>query len=253
MLVGGTLSLALVYFRIQRWKAHTITQERERLARDIHDTMAQSFAGIGYQIQGIRHGVVGGDPLNSSDIADQLTVAYQLVRRCHEEASRTIAMLASIVPPMQQNLLGSLEELARRVATCQIKIIVESSGAPSQLKLRLADALVHIGREAIVNALAHSDPTVLTIRLKHALNSVDLEVEDNGCGFEYSAETAGFGIVGMQKRARDVGASLHIFSTPGRGTLVRITAKLQHENLLKRVLSRSGNGLQGAGVNLHER
>jgi signal transduction histidine kinase len=169
MLVGGTLSLALVYFRIQRWKAHTITQERERLARDIHDTMAQSFAGIGYQIQGIRHGVVGGDPLNSSDIADQLTVAYQLVRRCHEEASRTIAMLASIVPPMQQNLLGSLEELARRVATCQIKIIVESSGAPSQLKLRLADALVHIGREAIVNALAHSDPTVLTIRLKHAL------------------------------------------------------------------------------------
>ncbi|MGC2404113.1 MAG: histidine kinase dimerization/phosphoacceptor domain-containing protein, partial [Acidobacteriaceae bacterium] len=99
MLFVGVLAAALlaqlIYFRIQQWKALAITQERERLAHEIHDTMAQSFAGVGYQIQGIRRSVMRSRHKDSPIIAEQLSVAYQLVRKCHEEASRTISMFSA--------------------------------------------------------------------------------------------------------------------------------------------------------------
>lgn len=257
MVFGGILAISLLmqlcYFRIQQWKAYTITHERERLAHNIHDTMAQSFAGIGYQIQGIRHSLVAGKPVNSSDIADQLNVAYQLVRRCHEEASRTIAMLGSPAEPMQQNLLGALEETAKQIARDDIQVLVESSGTALPLDLRLADALLHIGREALVNALSHAGPTVLKVRLNYAGRIVRLEVEDNGRGFESTAETAGFGILGMQKRARDIGGVMQILSTAGQGTLVRVTAKLQRERTFRRILARAKFGLGSAAFNMHPR
>ena len=241
MLFSAALGLALltqlVYFRVQQWKAYTITQERERLAHEIHDTMAQSFAGVGYQIQGIRRSVVRGDRQDSRQIADQLSVAYQLVRKCHEEASRTIAMLGSSSPQIQQNLLGSLAETARRIAGNQIKTITRLQGNSIPLNLRLADALLHIGQEAIANAVGHSDPTVLTLTLSYEGGDVELIVEDNGQGFEYTPEKAGFGILGMQKRARDVAGALRILSAPGRGTQVRVTASLQQDKLRKRLFA----------------
>jgi signal transduction histidine kinase len=248
MLCGGilaiTLLMQLAYFRMRQWKTFTINRERERLAHDIHDTMAQSFAGIGYQIQGIRHSLVRGDHVDSHQVADQLSVAYQLVRRCHEEASRTIAMLASQAPAVQQNLLGALAETARKIASNQIRLVVKSSGNTESLNLRLADALLHIGREAIVNAVGHSDPTELRITLNFEWNSVRLIVEDNGRGFDYTPETAGFGIQGMQKRARDVDGEFQIVSSPGRGTCVRVTARLDRDKIPYRFTERWTSWLQ---------
>jgi signal transduction histidine kinase len=235
--LGMALLTQLIYFRVQQWKAYTITQERERLAHEIHDTMAQSFAGVGYQIQGIRRSVVRGDRQDSRQIADQLSVAYQLVRKCHEEASRTIAMLGSSSPKIQQNLLGSLAETARRIAGNQIRTITRLQGNSIPLNLRLADALLHIGQEAIANAVGHSDPTVLTLTLNYEGKDVELVVEDNGQGFEYTPEKAGFGILGMQKRARDVAGALRILSAPGRGTQVRVTASLQQDKRRKRLFA----------------
>lgn len=238
MLFAAVLGLALltqlVYFRMQQWKAYAITQERERLAHEIHDTMAQSFAGVGYQIQGIRRSVIRDGLLDSRLIADQLSVAYQLVRKCHEEASRTIAMFSALSPLIQENLLGELEKTARKIAGNQIRIISRLTGSATTLALRLADALLHIGQEAIANAVSHSDPTQLTITLVYEGNNVSLTVEDNGQGFDYRQESAGFGIPGMQKRAHDVAGNLQIESTPGHGTVVRVTARLQEEKPQKR-------------------
>jgi signal transduction histidine kinase len=241
MLFAGALALALLtqlsYFRFQNWKANTITHERERLAHDIHDTMAQGFAGVGYQIQGIRSSIVRGERLDTRHIADQLSVAYQLVRSCHEEASRTIAMLGSSSPRIQHNLLGALAETARKTAGDKIMTTAEIHGNPTPLNLRLADALLHIGQEAISNALGHGDPTLLKITLSYADGCVELAVEDNGGGFEYSPEAAGFGILGMQKRARNVASTLSILSTPGQGTQVRVKVCLQKVGLRNRILT----------------
>jgi signal transduction histidine kinase len=249
MIFGCTLSFALLtqlaYFRIQQWKAYTITQERQRLAHEIHDTMAQSFAGIGYQIQGIRTGVLRSEHLGHRQIADQLSVAYQLIRNCHEEASRTIAMLGSGSPLIQQDLLGILAKSAHKIAGDQITIHAEVHGSSTPLNLRLADALVHIGREAIANAVSHGNPSVLTISLTYEGRTIQLLVEDNGAGFDYTPESAGFGILGMQKRAGDVAGTLQISSVPGRGTQVRVTAKLQRARLQTRVFASLKEMFQG--------
>lgn len=241
MLFAGTLALALLiqlsYFRFQNWKSNTITRERERLAHDIHDTMAQGFAGIGYQIQGIRSSMVRGDRLDAHHIADQLSVAYQLVRSCHQEASRTIAVLGSTSPSIQHNLLGALAETARNTAGDKITTTTELNGNPTPLSLRLANVLLHIGQEAIANALGHGDPSVLKITVSFEESSVELVVEDNGRGFEYSPETAGFGILGMQERARAIASTLQIVSAPGQGTQVRVKASLQTFRLRKRILA----------------
>lgn len=239
MLFAGVLTFALLvqlfYFRFRNWKANTISRERERLAHEIHDTMAQGFAGIGYQIQGIRTSIVRAETLDARSIADQLNVAYQLVRSCHEEASRTIAILGRTSPSIQNNLLGALSETARKTARNQVKTISELRGDPIPLNLRLADALLHIGREAVANALSHGDPTVLKIRLTFKDDVVELAIEDNGHGFEYTHEKQGFGILGMQKRARGIGATLRISSVPGEGTQVRVSANLQSLRLRDRI------------------
>ncbi len=173
--------------------------EREHLAHEIHDTMAQSFAGIGYQIQGIRSSVVRGDHLDLHQIADQLSVAYQLVRSCHSEASRTIAILGSASSPLQQNLLGALEDATRRIAGDQIATSAELRGTPIPLNLRLADALLHIGQQAVANAVSHGNPSVLRITLSYEGRDVELTVEDNGQGFEYTPDTAGSVFKGCKK------------------------------------------------------
>lgn len=246
MLFACALTLALlaqlVYFRIRQWKTFTIMHERERLAHGIHDTMAQSFAGIGYQIQGIRSSLLRADRQDPLYIADQLSIAYQLIRRCHTEASDTIAMLSSYSPQTQQTLLEKLAETAHKLAGNRIKTITELRGNSASLDLRIADALLHIGEEAIANAVSHSDLSTLTITLNYDDSNVELEVEDDGKGFSYTPETAGFGILGMQKKARDVEGTFCILSAPEGGTHVRIRARLQQQNLRERIIKKLKEG-----------
>jgi signal transduction histidine kinase len=233
----AVLLLQLAYFRFQRWKSETVTRERERLAHEIHDTMAQGFAGIGYQIQGIRKTVMHGNRVNLQHVSEQLGVAYQVVRSCHEEASRTIAMLSSAVPNIQKDLLGTLAEAARRICDDQIKVATHVEGNPVPLRLRTANSLMHIGQEAIANAVGHSEPTELSLTLRYDEHSVELIVKDNGQGFEYSQEKAGFGILGMQKRARDIGGLLRISSTPGSGTELRVKTSLRNITMTRWIVN----------------
>jgi signal transduction histidine kinase len=249
--LGAALLIQLAYFRFANWKTNTINRERERLAHEIHDTMAQGFAGIGYRIQGIRTSIIRGETLDAPSIADQLNIAYQLVRTCHEEASRTIALLGTASPKIELDLLGVLADVARKAARNKVETIEELVGNPIPLSIRLADALLHIGREAIANALNHGNPTILTIQLKFEDDHVELVVEDNGNGFAYSKKTEGFGIQGMQKRARGIGSVIEISSIPGRGTRVSVKATLQDSRLLNRFGPAVGRWLKGVVAESH--
>jgi signal transduction histidine kinase len=221
------------YYRVHQWRASAVTKERERLAHEIHDTMAQSFAGVGYQIQGIRNRVLKNERMEQEQIADQLGVAYQLVRRCHEEASRTIAMLGNPSPEVQNNLLGMLSATARRIAGASMDVIATVDGDVYPLHLRCANAMLMIGQEAIANALGHGGATRLELKLGRKEQRVELSIRDNGKGFDAHPQSAGFGIQGMQKRARDIGGKLEIQSADGEGTTVRVIAWMRRESGLE--------------------
>jgi|GEM_PF-412400 signal transduction histidine kinase len=206
---------------IERWRLMAVLEERQRLAHEMHDTLAQSFAGIGYQLQAIR------DEIDDRCAIDrELQLASSLVRRSHEEAKRSIAALR---PELLESagLLQALEQSAKSmVAGGGIRVSAFTSGEAHSIPVRISDTLFRIGQESLANAVRHANPTTLLISLVYGESALQLLVEDNGKGFLADADSAGFGILGMRKRADTISAELKIHSMPGRGTAVKVIAPM---------------------------
>jgi signal transduction histidine kinase len=216
------LVVNFVYHRIAHWRLQGVLEERQRLAHEMHDTLAQSFAGIGFQLQAIRNGV----PEDNSALLQQLDLASNLVRHSHEEARRSIATLRP-ESLESEDILSALDLCARRmVEGGSVQVVTEREGDQRPIPLRIADTLYRIGQEAVANAVRHANPTILTIRLKYRENLACLQIEDNGAGFVQGNGLLGFGIRGMRRRAQSISAAFQIESKPGEGTRIQITAPL---------------------------
>ncbi len=225
-MVVAALMLALifnfVYHRIAHWRMQGVLDERQRLAHEMHDTLAQSFAGIGFQLQAIRNGL----PEANTAVLEQLDLASNLVRHSHQEARRSIATLRP-ESLETEDLLSALKLCAQRmVEGGTVQVVSEIEGDQRPIPLRITDALFRIGQEAIANAVRHANPTVLTIRLKIGDNYARLQIEDNGIGYIPGDGLLGFGIRGMRRRAQSISAEFQMRSTPGEGTRVQISAPL---------------------------
>lgn len=212
----------ILYHRVENMRLQAVAEEREHLAYDMHDTLAQSVAGIGFQLEAIR--------INTPDelyqVHRQLDLARELVRHSHAEARRSIDMLR----PQQldsKGLLSALTHTAERlVQGGSVEVICRSVGEPCTLPLRINDALYRLGQEALANAVRHANPGRLEITLHYDYNAVTLTVSDDGAGFDHDAKSQGFGVQGMLKRAASISAKLEIFSAEGSGTKVVITAPI---------------------------
>ncbi|HEY1809442.1 MAG TPA: ATP-binding protein, partial [Acidobacteriaceae bacterium] len=220
-----------LYSRAKQWRWRAIVQERERLAHELHDTLAQSFAGVAFQLQGIRNGLEHADSAGIERVSQQIDLACDVVRQTHEEASLSIAMLREEWPAGKE-LGAALEECAASiVAGGDVRIVrkgrTEGRGVPAHIPVRVADALFHIGREAIVNSVRHADPRQIMLSIAYEVQRVVLTVEDEGRGFDPAQQTRGFGLRGMEKRARSIGAQLAVTSQTGKGTRVQVTAPLE--------------------------
>lgn len=222
----GILLLALCanyfYTRVEHWRLRSVLEERERLAHEMHDTLAQSFAGIGFQLEAIRNGV----PEDFPAAHQQLNLATNLVRHSHEEARRSIATLR---PESLESgdLLQSLQTCARRmIGEGSVKILTSCDGDVRNLPRRITDTLYRIGQEAIANAVRHAHPAAISISLHYAKDMVTMRVIDDGMGFAQNGELSGFGVRGMRKRADSIGAKFEIVSEREKGTQVKIDAML---------------------------
>jgi hypothetical protein len=207
---------------VERWRMLAVLDERQRLAHEMHDTLAQSFAGLGFQLQAIRDDVRDG-----IDVVPQLELAQGMVRNSHEEARRSISALR---PENLESvgLLSALEECARRMISqsASIEIKTASVGIAQNIPLRISDTLLRIGYEAIANAIRHARCSQLNLSLVYGRSTVEMIIEDDGAGFVVSSDSAGFGIRGMHKRADNVSARFRIDSAPGQGTAVHVLAPL---------------------------
>jgi signal transduction histidine kinase len=220
-----------LYSRAKQWRWRAIVQERERLAHELHDTLAQSFAGVAFQLQGIRNGLEHADSAGIERVSQQIDLACDVVRQTHEEASLSIAMLREEWPAGKE-LGAALEECAASiVAGGDVRIVrkgrTEGRSVPAHIPVRVADALFHIGREAIVNSVRHANPRQIMLSIAYEVQRVVLTVEDEGRGFDPAQQTRGFGLRGMEKRARSICAQLAVTSRTGEGTRVQVTAPLE--------------------------
>jgi signal transduction histidine kinase len=225
-IVIGLLALALIinliYGRAERWRLRAVLDERERLAHEMHDTLAQSFAGIGFQLEAIRNGITG----DVSTTHQQLDLATNLVRHSHQEARRSIATLR---PDSLEagDLLTALESAASRmVEGGTVHVVATSEGDPRPIPLRIKDTVFRVGLEAIANSVRHAHPATISIAIAYKKNAVQLVVADDGIGFTQSSGVDGFGLRGIRKRAASISASLNILSATAQGTHVEITAPL---------------------------
>jgi signal transduction histidine kinase len=220
------LAVQTLQARIERWRLQAVLDERERLAMEMHDTLAQSFAGIGFQLQAIRDEAGDGEAIHQ-----QLDTACDLVRTSREEARRSIAALRPELLE-SEGLLKALDQCARTMMDFgPIHTSTMSFGDVRSVPLRISDALFRIGREAITNAVRHGQPSEILISTFFETNTLKLIVKDNGVGFPVGAQSFGFGIQGMGKRADAIAADLHISSAPEQGTTVEVVAPLPPRRL----------------------
>ena len=228
-------SMQLLYFRFRQWKTDAISHERERLAHDIHDTMAQSFAGIGYQIQGLRTSIIRNAGLSREEIANELASTSDLVSRCHADASRTIELLGTPSSEEADDLLGMLVEKAYKLSGEKINVYKEEHGEMRPIKHGVRAVLLHIGQEAISNAITHGRPATMIFTMMYEARSATMMIVDDGHGFDASLEEEGFGILGMRSRVREISGTLEILSAPEVGTRVGVTFPLSRVALVRRL------------------
>jgi signal transduction histidine kinase len=217
------LLLLLLRSRERHMRLKAAMEERQRLGREMHDTLAQSFAGIGYQLQAVRTSLRTG----SAGLGEHVELAMDMVRQSHQEARRSIA---SMQPDLADGnaLAALLEERACHLAQgTPLSIIVKTLGEVMPLTPRAADVLFRTGLEAIANALRHASPQKLLIDLRFTRREATLRVTDDGCGFDEALISGGLGLRGMRARAEGSGARLSIHTALGTGTEIEVRIPLR--------------------------
>lgn len=217
-----TLALRLAELHEQA-ESNAILQERNRLAREIHDTLAQGFTGIVIQLEAAEDLL----PPTAGAAVDHLDRARQLARDSLVEARRSVQALRPLALE-QQDLPAALRQMLARITNGSgLKAAFELSGEPIPLPEGVAADLLRIGQEAVTNSLRHSGAGQLTLRLVYRPDTLSLQLEDDGRGLAEQIPPSGHGLTSMRERAARHGGSLQIDQPATGGTLISAQIPLQ--------------------------
>ena len=200
------------------------SNERRRIARELHDTLFQGFLSASLLLQGAVDQTPADSPAKPS-LSRALLVMYRVIN----EGRVTLQELRSSTsasPSLEEALHGLWDELTP--GGVQFRILVE--GQPKALKPEIQEQIYLIGREAVLNALRHSGAAAIEVQVEYSTRRLRVVVRDNGCGIDSQTLRSGrdlhWGLQGMRERAGTVGAQLRIWSRPGAGTEVEISAPI---------------------------
>lgn len=223
----------LFYTRAEQWRLRAVIEERLRLAHELHDTLAQSFAGIGFQLRAILKKI----PDTQSPLRKQVEITSELVRQGHQEARRSISTLRADADGQHIELLPALTQAVQRmISDGSIVVETSASGDQRRIPLKLTDVLFRIGQEAIANAVRHANASRIQVHLDFQRNFLKFTIEDNGVGFApEEVPPGGFGLNGIRARAQTVGGTVQISSSPGSGTRLQVDVPLPQLPLLLRL------------------
>ncbi|MBD2108196.1 PAS domain S-box protein [Nodosilinea sp. FACHB-13] len=203
-------------------EAASILEERNRMAREIHDTLAQSFTGILAQVGAAKQ--VLTDDVEATQA--HLDLIKELARTGLAEARRSVVALR---PQLLEegSLQSALHRLVAQIRTAAMNttLYYEIEGTVYSLPTEVENNLLRMGQEALTNAIKHANADEIRVELVYDRDQVCLRVQDNGQGFGVGNIPAseGFGLLGMSERAERIGAQLTIRSQPGQGTEIIVT------------------------------
>lgn len=225
--VGGIALFiwGIFQLRVQQLRArNAVLVERNRIARDVHDTLAQGLTGIILQLQAAERSA--GAKNAGPHLRRAQEVAQQNLRQvqCAIEGLRPVAGEAR---PVAEELRRFIEHLS---ANPKLDITLEVSGRPRALPRATEENLLRVAQEAIVNAVQHSGCRAIRVALRWRLWRLRLEVTDDGTGFDTSGEISAprtRGLRGMAERAEIIRAELTVAGRQGNGTVVTMVVPLE--------------------------
>jgi signal transduction histidine kinase len=198
-----------------------VTEERNRMAREIHDTLAQGFTGIIVQL-GVADSLLAAD---QDDVRKRLLTAQNLARTSLQEARRSVwnlrpnSLQGHTLPDAIRVHLDQWQAQTGLAATFTV------DGAARPLAAETEETVLRVAQEALNNIAKHAHASTVTATLTIAADTVRLRVCDDGIGVAAAVpqtDGGGFGLVSMRERVSRLGGTLELESAPGQGTCVQI-------------------------------
>jgi signal transduction histidine kinase len=219
--LGDQLAIAIENARLyQESRDMAVIEERNRMAREIHDTLAQGFAGVVLQLEAAEQAL----PEKADDAQKHLDRARMLARESLNEARRSVWALrpqALEKLPFTQALQQQVEKLS---VDSGIKASLKMSQNQRALSPEIENALLRICQEALANVRKHAQAKRVEVNLTFEDNLVVLRIDDDGAGFDPELIGADhFGLINMRERARLLGGFLEIRSEKWKGTHLLVT------------------------------
>jgi len=203
---------------IQSRQAATL-EERNRMARDVHDTLAQGFIGVIVQLEAMAAAISYGEP---KEVNACLQRASDLARQSLNEARRSVHALRPEALE-RANFWEALKGIIKNTAAATpIRTKSKLRGELPQFRLDWQEDLMRIGQEALTNTLKYAHADTFETQLVCHVNKLRLEFQDDGDGFDIKDQHDGFGLAGMRERVQRMGGELTITSSPGRGTKITV-------------------------------
>jgi signal transduction histidine kinase len=200
-----------------------VVGERNRIARDIHDTLAQGFTGVMIQLGAAEQALSRN---LAAEVASRINHACELAQESLRQTRHVIKALRSRSLE-KKNLCEALNESFQKMTegtTLGVKFIL--SGQWRKLPSEFEENLLRIGQEALTNTIRHARASEFKVELVFSEQEIRLLLHDNGCGFETAIQSEGFGLKGMRERVESIGGSFSINSTKGMGTSISITLQV---------------------------
>jgi signal transduction histidine kinase len=223
-LISGGALVAIRRARVREVESRyaAIMDERNRLAREFHDTLLQGFAGVTLMVAAAARDV--RDPAQAA----VLEHAADLAERRLREARQAVWDLRDSLD--EGDLVTAMQaEADEAVKDAGLGLEFVTVGLPRPIDAEASNVMLHVAREAITNAVRHANATQLRIRLSFHRHVVQVSVRDNGTGFTVDPDVPMYGhhwgLRGMRERAAEIGAALSVHSKPGNGTEVLLAVR----------------------------
>lgn len=213
--IQATLAVQMARLAAQA-REGAVLAERNRIARDIHDTLAQGFTGVVLNLEAASRTL---KKRTLAEAQEHIELAQGLAQVCLAEARLSVHALRPD-EGRHADLWPQLRAQVERLRAAGIDARLQTIGAPLRLAPAAEAELLRIAQESITNVLKHARAGKVEVCLSYGPGRVSLSVQDDGTGFDAGAHHDGFGLLGMRERAERIGARLRVNSGTAGGTRV---------------------------------